>query len=538
MGTKQRAPSNIQCNEFNDVFRQLPERKMLICAKDLEYVIEDVTDSYCRMIGVDRDDIIGKPYFTVFPNSSHGSISKKSSLSKAFLRVVHESKPQIQHVFRHDIPDPINNEKMVERYWQITLYPILSKDERVAHILQVSSNETTAVISNRELEMARHHLEDAMEAGKVASWTWKIGSDFIKSNSGLAALFGLPENIEATGLRPDEFLQLIHKNDRDRVRSALLRTIESGENFNSEFRVGKSKWMLGRARLLIKNGEKSLSGITVDVTEQRDLKAKINLAKRQDRLNREEAKLLQKRNEELEIINKTKEEFVALASHQLRTPATAVKQYLGMVLQGYAGSISDMQTDMLQKAFDSNERQIQIINQILNTARADTGRLIMTLAPIDIVTLVKIIVEDLRSTIEGHQHTLFVELPKTKIIMNVDSGYIRMALENLINNADKYTPENGSIKVSLKNLQTKVLINVEDSGVGIAKIDIDKLFIKFSRIHNPLSIRAGGSGIGLYLAGEIVRLHDGVVNVSSKLGKGTIFSMELPKTELNTKNAR
>ena len=87
--------------------------------------------------------------------------------------------------------------------------------------------------------------------------------------------------------------------------------------------------------------------------------------------------MLQRRNEELKAISRSKDEFVALASHQLRTPATAVKQYIGMVLQGYVGDITEEQSDVLTKAFESNERQIQIINQILSAARADTGRLVM-----------------------------------------------------------------------------------------------------------------------------------------------------------------
>lgn len=526
---QRRAPSKtVESNDFQNVFRQLPERKLLIRANDPDFIIEDITDSYAAMINANRDDMMGKPYFQVFPDAGSEDAARISNLVRVFRKIIAVKEPQIQHVFRHDLPHPTKEGKMLERYWQTTLYPILDKDQKVSHILQVSSNATQEVLSLRELQETKHHLEEALEAGKVASWTLEIASGIVKGNSGTALLWGISQEKALSGLVLADFIEMIHKDDRERIVRTLQATIDSGEMFNAEFRVGRSKWMLGRGQVMKKDGLKIVSGVMVDVTELRDLKAKVNLARRQDRLNREAAKLLQKRNEELEAISKTKEEFVALASHQLRTPATAVKQYIGMVLQGYAGEVSSIQSDMLQKAFESNERQIQIINQILNTARADTGKLIMMPAPADVVQLLQVIVDDVRKTIEEHDHTLILDVPTHGVVLDIDPGYFRMAIENLLSNADKYTPQGGTITVSLQKKAKHIQVYVKDTGVGIADEDINKLFVKFSRIHNPLSIQAGGSGIGLYLAAEIIRLHGGTMQVNSKLGKGTTFSIELP----------
>jgi signal transduction histidine kinase len=279
--------------------------------------------------------------------------------------------------------------------------------------------------------------------------------------------------------------------------------------------------------------------VIVDITERRDLQAQVELARRQDQLNRRESKILQKRNEELETISRTKDEFVALASHQLRTPATAVKQYLGMVLQGYVGDISEIQTEMLHKAFESNERQIQIINQILNAARVDTGRLAMTTMPIDMVALVRGIADDMRPSLEQRGHTFTVILPKKPLHVLADIGYLRMAIENVLHNASVYTPEGGGvITLRLSQQDERVSMSVTDTGVGIKKADISKLFTKFSRIHNPLSVQAGGSGIGLYLTAEIVRLHGGTVTVQSKIKQGTTFAILLPLEHNSSKAER
>lgn len=518
-------------SSFRQIFRQLPERKLIIRADDPHFTIDDLTDSYAEMVDIDRDTVLGMPYFEAFPVRRGSERTSKRNLLNAFRAVKTAKEPQVQQIFRHDLDDPKTGQ-LVERYWRTTLYPVFDDKGEVTHILQVAANATEEVLSSRELEEARHHLEDALEAGKVGSWTWDIGRDIIKGNDLLASIFSLSESEIKTGIPLPKCFSRIHHDDRDRVKVALQHAINTSTLFDTEFRIdagGKISWVIGRGRTRTQaGGVKAFSGVMIDVTERRNLQSQIALARRQDNLNRAEAKLLQQRNEELQALSRSKEEFVALASHQLRTPATAVKQYLGMVLQGYAGDITSVQREMLEKAFESNERQVQIINQILNAARADTGKLVMTTAPMELVAMVRGIIDEAESQITEHGHTLDVSLPAEEIIVSADSGYLRMAVENLINNANKYTPNGGKITISIKKTQKNVTISVKDTGVGIGQDDLGKLFVKFSRIHNPLSIQAGGSGIGLYLAREIVRLHGGKLSVRSRLDEGTCFSISLP----------
>jgi PAS domain S-box-containing protein len=514
------------------VFPQLPERKLLIKAEAPDFFIEDMTNSYADLFGVKRASVVGRPYFTAFPYSTDQATPGTTNLEQAFRLVIRTRKPLIQHIFRHDLPNPDKLGASTEQYWRTTLYPIFDERHRrkVAHILQVSSNATLEVLASRELEEARLHLEEALEAGKVGSWSWDVDTQIVVGNAELANIFGTTANQARKGIPLSHFIGSIHPDDRGRVSAAMQHSIDAKTSFDIEFRVvnGKAtKWVLGRGRLLDTQAERRLSGVTVDVTERRDLQAQIELARRQDRLNRQEAKMLQLRNDELQALSRSKDEFVALASHQLRTPATAVKQYLGMVLQGYAGEVSSLQRDMLDKAFESNERQLQIINQILNAARADTGKLVMTPAPFDIVAMVRGVAEEQRSQLRDHDHKLILRVPAKSRTFIGDSGYLRMAVENLISNADKYTPEGGTVTVSLRDRWGSIRIVIRDTGVGIAPEDISKLFTKFSRIHNQLSIKAGGSGIGLYLASEIIKLHGGKLGVLSKVGKGTTFTIDL-----------
>jgi PAS domain S-box-containing protein len=236
-------------------------------------------------------------------------------------------------------------------------------------------------------------------------------------------------------------------------------------------------------------------------------------------------------------LEKAKEEFVSLASHQLRTPATGVKAFTSMLLDGYAGKLTAKQREFLLKAVDSNERQLQIIDDMLNVARADSGRLVLVLEKLDLADMVAKVVDEQRSTIEGRHQTITVTGPKKGPELVADPSRLRMVIENFLSNASKYTPEKGKLAIDFSADDKLVTIKISDSGVGIAKKDIARLFKKFSRIDNPLSTAVGGTGLGLYLAGKIIELHKGKINVESKIGKGTTFAIQLPLKAKESKRA-
>ncbi len=227
--------------------------------------------------------------------------------------------------------------------------------------------------------------------------------------------------------------------------------------------------------------------------------------------------------------NEAKDSLLSIASHQLRTPATGVKQYIGMVLQGFSGDISDRQRAMLEKAYDSNERQLRTINDVLYLARLDSGRIVLSKGKVDLVELVHSVVDEQQDSIKENQHTLSLKLPKKPLIIFGDEHMLRMCVENLLSNAIKYTPARGKISLSILVEDQSVRIIVADNGVGIDKGDQDELlFRQFSRISNELTKSVSGTGIGLYLVKHLVELHGGFVKVESEENKGSIFSIELP----------
>jgi signal transduction histidine kinase len=135
---------------------------------------------------------------------------------------------------------------------------------------------------------------------------------------------------------------------------------------------------------------------------------------------------------------------------------------------------------------------------------------------------------DMAPSLQQRHHTTTLLIPTQPVQVNADLGYMRMAIENVLHNASIYTPEGGGITVKIKQHGKQCTLSIADTGVGIREADMGKLFVKFSRIHNPLSVEAGGSGIGLYLTAEIVRLHRGSIAVESRLGEGTTFAISSP----------
>ncbi len=238
--------------------------------------------------------------------------------------------------------------------------------------------------------------------------------------------------------------------------------------------------------------------------------------------------LLKKKQEELQQLNASKDEFISLASHQLRTPATAVKQLLGLLIEGLHGDLPTDQLTIIQKAYESNERQISLVNSLLKVAQLDAGKTTLQKVPTVIDKLIRDIIDEQSDTIAKRNQTIIYQNSMLSTSTNIDTKYFRMAIENLIDNASKYTHRNGEIIVSVTSRDDTIVITIKDNGVGIDKKDFGRLFEKFNRIPNDLSQKVSGSGLGLYWVKEIISMHGGAIRVESALGKGTKFAVHIP----------
>ena len=227
-------------------------------------------------------------------------------------------------------------------------------------------------------------------------------------------------------------------------------------------------------------------------------------------------------------VQRTKDELLALASHQLRTPASAVKQYIGMLKMGIVGDLTPEQKALADKAYDTNERQLNIINELLYVSKLDAGQLVIDPREMNLTAFVQKTLDDNIDHASEKGITLQFSR-KQPITIIADSRYVSMVIDNLVSNAIKYSYPSTKVNVSIKSDNDYVLLSVKDSGVGLHKDDIERIFHKFTRVDNPLSRESGGSGLGLFLARQLARAHGGDITVESEPEKGSIFTLRLPK---------
>ena len=225
----------------------------------------------------------------------------------------------------------------------------------------------------------------------------------------------------------------------------------------------------------------------------------------------------------------TKSEFLSLASHQLRTPATNVKQYVGLLLDGYLGDLSDKQVDALKIAYKNNESEIRIMNDLLDVAKLDLKRIQLRKQRVNIVSIVSQVAKTYEPITTARGQTLTIKSPP-ELMAVVDRAYFKGVLEKLIDNAVKYSQNNTriSVKVRVDEVHDMFVIKVRDHGLGIKKRELPKLFMKFSRLDNEFSANTEGSGLGLYWVKQILALHGGSVDVVTEEGKGSKFIVRAP----------
>jgi signal transduction histidine kinase len=227
-------------------------------------------------------------------------------------------------------------------------------------------------------------------------------------------------------------------------------------------------------------------------------------------------------------LDRAKDEFVSLASHQLRTPATGIKSILSTLVSGDFGPLNPRQLHFVKKAIESNDRELSIVEELLNVARVDAGRLVLHPAEVDIVCLIISVVAEQRPAIEDKHITLDIKQPNHPVLLSADEEKLYMAIGNLLDNARKYTPESGTIKLKTRAGRESVVVEITDSGIGINEDELEHIFDRFQRAGTAMSGNVEGTGLGLYLARSIAELHQGTIEVTSTPGRGSQFTMTLP----------
>lgn len=243
-------------------------------------------------------------------------------------------------------------------------------------------------------------------------------------------------------------------------------------------------------------------------------------------------KELRKTNDKLQALDTAKDEFISMASHQLRTPLTSVKGYVSMVLDGDAGPITDQQRQLLQQSFLSSQRMVYLIADLLNVSRLRTGKFIIEAKPTYLPDVIESELDQLADTYKARGLNVIFNKPDKFPVLMLDETKIRQVIMNFTDNAIYYTPSGGRIEIVLRETPYAIEFDVNDSGIGVPKAEQHHLFTKFYRAHNAKRARPDGTGLGLFMAKKVIVAQGGSVVFRSTEGKGSTFGFTFPKHKL------
>ena len=243
---------------------------------------------------------------------------------------------------------------------------------------------------------------------------------------------------------------------------------------------------------------------------------------------------VKKTNRKLVALDEAKDEFISMASHQLRTPLTSIKGYLSMMVEGDLGKVNAAQEKALKEAFGSSQRMVYLIADFLNVSRIKTGKFVIETKEVDLPQVVGEEITQLREMAASRDITLQYEAPGVFPRVKLDDNKIRQVMMNMVDNAIYYTPSGGTVTIQLYVDAKDVVFKVVDTGIGVPKREQHKLFTKFFRAGNARKARPDGTGLGLFMAQKIIVEQGGSIIFESTEGKGSTFGFRFPLSTIKS----
>ena len=227
------------------------------------------------------------------------------------------------------------------------------------------------------------------------------------------------------------------------------------------------------------------------------------------------------------VMERTKREFVSIAAHQLRTPLTGMSWTVEMLLSGAKGVLNAGQKELVERGLDAIHRMVELVNDLLDVSRIEEGLFGIKTAQKMLAPIFDRILANLKKQADRRAIVLDIQIDPNLPPLEIDEDKLEFAISNLVDNAIKYTPERGRVEVRARVENSAVVISIKDSGIGIPDAEHDRVFTKFFRSRRAKALHTDGSGLGLYVAKNIVEHHGGKISFDSKEGQGTTFRIAI-----------
>ncbi|MFA5995042.1 MAG: ATP-binding protein [Patescibacteria group bacterium] len=231
-------------------------------------------------------------------------------------------------------------------------------------------------------------------------------------------------------------------------------------------------------------------------------------------------------------LDEVKSDFISVAAHQLRTPLSTLKWLFKLLLDGDGGPLQNKQKDLLKKGYERNNEVIEIVNNLLDISEIEEGKFMYQFIDRSLVELVQQVLDSCNITAQRKQIKLNYTPPTELPLLAIDPQKMKLAIQNLIENAVKYSAAGSTVTINLINKKKEVVLSIKDMGIGMSPETQEKIFVKFYRGKEATSLEPTGSGLGLYIVHNIIEKHHGYIDFVSALGKGSAFNIHLPVTKL------
>lgn len=392
---------------------------------------------------------------------------------------------------------------------------IYASDGKPLRLLGTITDITDRVRRERELHESRERLAAALSASKTGTFRWDMRTGTLTWDDNLDHLFGLPPGQTARSL--DQFLALIHADDRQGVIETCTRCREEGTDFSMEFRVvwpdGSVHWLDDQGKTFFDaDGKPSyMTGACVDITARKSVEQAILAAR-----------------DEAERANRTKDEFLAALSHELRTPLAPVLLST-QLLEHDASLPANVRAD-LHNIRKSIEIETRLIDDLLDLTRVARGKLELHTAAVDVHDVIRHSIDTCRDdTFLEKRLTLVTDLSASRSHVDGDPARLGQVVWNLLKNAVKFTPGSGTITIRTRDDGPRLVIEVSDTGIGIGPDVLPHIFNAFEQGGVQVTRRFGGLGLGLSITRALTELHHGTIKAHSDgPGHGSTFTVELP----------
>ena len=395
-------------------------------------------------------------------------------------------------------------------------------DRRPLRMIGINVDVTERKLTEIELSDARVRLESTLTAGEIGTWMWYIADNTVVADKNLARMFSVSEE-DANGGKIENYIRAIHPEDRERVAAIIAQAIETGEDYEADYRLVSPKgnicWVIARGTVEYdrEGSAVSLPGVVLDITGRKEAEFERELLFIEARKAREIA----------ERANRSKDEFIALVSHELRSPLNAMLGWTRILQKKQADEkTTEYALDVIVKNARSQSR---LIEDLLDIARIGEGKLRLEMYATEILPIINAAVETIKPAADAKNIRIVKTFDPTADFISGDDDRLRQIVENLLSNAVKFTPEGGKIEIILKRDGNQAQIIVSDTGQGITADFLPQIFERFKQADPSTTRRHGGLGIGLSLARDLVELHGGTISAQSEgEGTGATFIFTLP----------